>query len=413
MPTLLVIGDEDTPGVARDLVGRASKYWVQRNDCAPEVEYRTIESMLREPVDGNEWDAALVMVSAEVSEGLLYQLVGQLEEAATPSVVVQSPGSERESVSRPRHDRSPECIFASTREGPEAVSAMLFALAHRQPSVREMQRGLRAAKSFQNEASAELDRLHDELLLAAQVQREVLPKQLPSVRGLGMGVLFRPAGFVSGDIYDIDRLDEEYVGFFLADAMGHGVPAALMTLFISGSLPQKDISSAGYRLVPPAESLARLNQSMCASRVGSTRFATAVCGQIHVPTGRVRLASAGHPPALVIRDGSARAVELDGPLLGVFDDATFEECEFVLGADERLVVHSDGLEEAYSPRTLSEESLGPAPVRHVDAMARVAGACAGVGTPEFITRLAEDMDSQAGSMHQHDDVSVLGFGREG
>lgn len=413
MPTLLVIGEDHTLGDAGGLVRMTSAYWEQRRDHPPNVEYRTIKQVLESPADPEAWDAALVLVSPGVSESVLYQLVGQLEEAATPSVVVQPGSALREEALVPRHDRSPECIFARSEEGPEAVSAMLFALAHRQSCVREMQRGLRAARSFQNEAAAELDRLHDELLLAAQVQREVLPKQLPTIHGLGMGVLFRPAGFVSGDIYDVDRLDEEHVGFFLADAMGHGVPAALMTLFISGSLPQKDISSTGYRLIPPAESLSRLNQSMCASRVGSTRFATAVCGQIHVPTGRVRLASAGHPPALIVRDGVAQPVQLDGPLLGVFDDATFEERTLSLGENERLVVHSDGLEEGYSPRTLSEGSLGPTPTRHIEAIARVASESRGVSTAEFIARLAEDMDSQAGSMHQHDDVSVLGFGREG
>lgn len=418
MPTLLVIGDEQTPNRAHDVVRRAARYWEDRGEPSPSIEYRTFPSVLEDSARLASCDVALVLLSAQVSEALVYQLIGYLDDASTPSIVLENDraatGEPARSLVDPsaRDGLSAGCIFARACESVESLSAMLYAMAHRQPTVREMQQGLRAAKSIQTEAAAELDRLHDEMLLAAQVQREVLPKHMPQVKGLSLGVLFRPAGFVSGDIYDIDRLDEDHVGFFLADAMGHGVPAALMTLFISGSLPQKEVTGSRYRLIPPAESLAMLNKSMCASRVGSTRFATAVCGQIHVPTGRVRLASAGHPPALVLRDGNRRAIDLDGPLLGVFDDATFEECTFTLEPEERLVVHSDGLEEAYSPRNLSEDTTHACPTRHIDAMTRLSKECGTASMAEFIAKLAEDMDSQAGSMHQHDDVSVVGFARE-
>ncbi|MGE3109301.1 MAG: PP2C family protein-serine/threonine phosphatase [Phycisphaerales bacterium] len=409
--TLLVIGDGQAPDVTRDVLSRASRFWDVRREPSPTIEYRTAAQLLHGLDPASAWDAALVVLSESTPEASLYQLIDRLQEVGTPSVIIEpAKGPSREPFIDARDSLSSDCIFARGGDEAAAVPAMLYAMALRQETVRGMQQRLRAARSIQSEAAAELDRLHDELLLAAQVQRELLPKAMPQVPGTSIGSLFRPAGFVSGDIYDIDRLDEDHIGFFLAHAMGHGVPAALMTLFISGSLPQKEIVGSRYRVIPPAESLAKLNKSMCASRVGSTRFATAVCGQIHVPTSTVRIASAGHPSPLVLNHSGATPIELDGPLLGVFDDAVFQETTITLDASQRLVVHSDGLEEAYSPRNLSNPDHTDVPTRHIDALARIARLAGPIEAQAFIDLLAADLDSQAGSMHQADDVTILAFG---
>ena len=67
--------------------------------------------------------------------------------------------------------------------------------------------------------------------------------------GVRFHTLFRPAGYVSGDLYDIMRLDETHVGFYMADAVGHGMPAALLTMFIKNALVTKQIGPEGYRLL--------------------------------------------------------------------------------------------------------------------------------------------------------------------
>ena len=77
-----------------------------------------------------------------------------------------------------------------------------------------------------------MTRLDEELRLAAKLQQDFLPKQLPQVGPIHFHSLFRPAGYVSGDLYDVMRLDEKRVGFFPVDAVGHGMPAALLTMFI-------------------------------------------------------------------------------------------------------------------------------------------------------------------------------------
>ncbi len=107
-----------------------------------------------------------------------------------------------------------------------------------------------------------LARIDEELRLAARLQQDFLPKELPEIGRVRFHTLYRPAGYVSGDLYDVMRLDEKRVGFYMADAVGHGVPAALLTMFIKQALITKEITPGGYRLLPPAESLARLNQTL-------------------------------------------------------------------------------------------------------------------------------------------------------
>jgi len=402
MPTLGVIGYEQDGQAARECLAAFERYWTGDDAAALRMDFVTFDEALESRDEAARWDAALICATGAMSDSQLYSLISLLDELMTPGVVLDTLHAVGD-----RAGMTTDCLFACGPEGVRAAPAMLYAVARRQSSVRSMTAGMAAAQSFQTEAAAEIDRLHDELLLAAQVQREMLPKALPELEGMSCGALFRPASYVSGDIYDIDRLDESHVGFFLADAMGHGVPAALMTLFISGSLPQKEIIGSSYRLISPAASLAHLNRSMCASRVGQSRFATAVCGIIEPRTRRVTLASAGHPHSLRVRPGKRENVELSGPLLGVFDEAEFEETSFILADDELLVIHSDGLEEVYAPRDAT--SKGDVVTRHLEALAQL-GRCAGRDcATRILEHLAQDLDSQAGSLHQTDDVTVLLF----
>src|SRR6202453_5516879 len=86
-----------------------------------------------------------------------------------------------------------------------------------------------------------MPRLDEELRLAAKLQQDFLPKTLPQIGPVHFHTLFLPAGYVSGDFYDVMRLDEKHIGFYIADAVGHGVPAALLTMFIKHALATKQI----------------------------------------------------------------------------------------------------------------------------------------------------------------------------
>ena len=102
------------------------------------------------------------------------------------------------------------------------------------------------------------------------------------------------------------RLDQDHVGFFLADAAGHGVPAALMTMYIKRALHAKEEDEHlpnGYRIVPANEAIGRLNDDMVRQQTGKTGLATACYGVCNCRTLEMTLARAGHPFPMLLKAG--------------------------------------------------------------------------------------------------------------
>jgi serine phosphatase RsbU (regulator of sigma subunit) len=192
-------------------------------------------------------------------------------------------------------------------------------------------------------------RLDEELRLAGRVQQDFLPKQLPQIGPVRFHTLYRPAGHVSGDLYDVMRLDEAHVGFYMADAVGHGMPAALLTMFLKQALVTKEIDASGYRLLAPEQSMARLNEAMVRQNLSHATFATALYGHLHTRTLRLTFAKGGHPsPILLSAGGQLQPLEGDGPLLGIFPDEVFTPSAVQLSPGDRVFVYSDGVELAFS-----------------------------------------------------------------
>jgi phosphoserine phosphatase RsbU/P len=193
-----------------------------------------------------------------------------------------------------------------------------------------------------------LSRIDEELRLAARLQQDFLPKTLPQIGQIHFHTLFRPASHVSGDFYDVLRLDEKNIGFYIADAVGHGVPAALLTMFIKHALATKQIGAGGYRLLSAAETMTRLNDTLIEQALSAATFATALYGTINIETRQVTFARAGHPLPMVLRkNGQIESLDCEGGLLGVFPDEVFEQCTVTLEVGDRLLLVTDGVEVAF------------------------------------------------------------------
>jgi sigma-B regulation protein RsbU (phosphoserine phosphatase) len=260
-----------------------------------------------------------------------------------------------------------------------------------------------------------MDRIHDELNLAASVQQEMLPRGMPEIAGLECGFLFRPVGYVSGDIYDVTPLDDRHLGFFVADAVGHGVPAALMTMVISRAL--RLVRTEDGHAVAPGEVLTRLNADLVRGRKHTSRFGTAVYGVIDTSTMRVRISGAGHPYPVVVRRGGATVrMPLSGALLGVFPDEQYTDVSFDLGPDETLLLFSDGLETAFANPLLTDRpGRRTGSDAHLKELSRLRwpDSRRGVSLADAMGSLSGLLDSQAGSLHQADDITIVALRRVG
>jgi sigma-B regulation protein RsbU (phosphoserine phosphatase) len=285
------------------------------------------------------------------------------------------------------------------------VAAVLRGMLGRQPEVDRLGRELAVATRFTGGLRGEIARMQEELQLAAQVQREFLPRTFPEVGDIRVAAFWRPASYVSGDIYDVIRLDERHLGVFIADAVGHGVPAALLTMVICRGLPSKEVGRGTYRILPPSEALARINTDLIAHQGRTTRFATAVYCVIDTHTGRVTLAGAGHPPPVVLRaDGSIETIDSEGGLLGVFDGETYDAVEFELRPGDRLLIHSDGFEQAFPGDPEGTRHARLPSKRYVDEFFAVREA---PDAAAFVQQVARRVDMQFGSVQQADDLTLL------
>ena len=190
-----------------------------------------------------------------------------------------------------------------------------------------------------------VDTFSEELHMAGLVQRDFLPAQLPNTDHLVWGSTFLPVEWVSGDIYDIARIDEEHIGFHVADAVGHAMPAALLTIFIKQALVMRETIGNTHRVFPPAEVMKALNMRMTAQKLSGHQFATCCYGLLNTKTFELTYARAGHPYPILIPAGlHPRQLEVRGALLGIFENSEYAQNTIQLHRGDKLLIYSDGAE---------------------------------------------------------------------
>jgi sigma-B regulation protein RsbU (phosphoserine phosphatase) len=148
------------------------------------------------------------------------------------------------------------------------------------------------------------------------------------------------------------------VGLYVADAVGHGVPASLLTIFVKKGVRGKDIFGREYSLVLPGEVLRRLNRDLVEQRLSDHPFITMVYVLLNFQTLTLTFARAGHPyPLHVPRAGEPQLWEGEGSLIGVFD-TTFPERHCRLSTGDKVLLYSDGIDSAkFEDRPPGTESL--------------------------------------------------------
>ncbi|HRQ73604.1 MAG TPA: SpoIIE family protein phosphatase [Phycisphaerales bacterium] len=403
---LLVAPPSVSPKVRERLGASIVGAWprVGRRPSIVNVEFEHLpEALVERPI------AQLAVAVLDESEGRpgVARLIDDLIAARTAGLILL-PG---DLASTARDLEAEGVLIESWDSDPATLAAALHALCQRECMIERLSRELNLTRAAHGGLSGQMAQLHEELNLASSVQRELMPRELPRVEGLDLGVLFRPAGFVSGDVYDCVRIGERRVAFLLADAVGHGVPAALLTMVISRSL-RRTLDDAGPSgNVDPADAMRRLNRDLCGAGAGSFQFATAVFGVVDSETWEVTASVAGHPSPLRLRAGTVDRVPADGPLLGVFEAAEFEQSRFRLAPGETLLIYSDGFETAF-PTGGDRRLLGKptsAYLRHLGSLGNRAEATGSVGAA--LLELTGLLDAQSGSLHQRDDVTALAIRR--
>ena len=195
---------------------------------------------------------------------------------------------------------------------------------------------------------AEKRRLEQELNLAKQVQMSLLPRKAPDLPGSQMVFYSRPASVVTGDYYDFLQWPSRGdVGIVVGDVMGKGLPAGLMMSNLQACLKAMSQGTPPR----PAELLTKVD-SLVVHNIQLNKIVSLFYAHLDPVRATLSYANAGHPPALLFRDGEPRRLGATGTLLGVHADAAYQDHEIPLERGDLLMAYTDGLSDV--PNTSGE-----------------------------------------------------------
>jgi phosphoserine phosphatase RsbU/P len=236
----------------------------------------------------------------------------------------------------------------------------------------------------------EKERIERELELAAAIQRQILPRDLPVVPGLEIAARNEPTRQVGGDYFDFFPLSEGRLAFVVADVSGKGVPAALLVSTVHAAIHlQIDEAKTVADLI---ERLDRHLQKFAATR----KFLTCFFGLLEPGTGLLRYVSAGHNPALLRRaSGAVEQFKATGVPIGMFPHSVWREETLVMERGDLLCVYSDGITEALDA---ADEEFG---------VERLAGLLSLDAPGSICASVFDAVAGFAGDVPQYDDQTLL------
>jgi sigma-B regulation protein RsbU (phosphoserine phosphatase) len=232
--------------------------------------------------------------------------------------------------------------------------------------------------------------LEQDLTLASQIQRGLLPKNDLSIDGWEFSYHYSPSGSVSGDYCDLIPFQDNTFLFALGDVSGKGVSASLLMSHMHALF--HSMISFGLEI---GEIVEKSNRLFCESAM-STHYATLVCGKAN-PSGEIEICNAGHNYPLHITDGKISRVESTGLPIGLFGNSEYGVNEFKLSKGDTLVLYSDGLTESSFENTEYGEK------RLENLMTQLIGLPANA----IINEIIKDQRSFLKSASPSDDVTLM------
>ena len=199
-------------------------------------------------------------------------------------------------------------------------------------------------KVMLHEQVVEKKRLQAQLEIARQVQLELLPDNDPEIENFDVSAYVFPTEEVSGDYYDWVRVFDDQIGIVVADAVGKGIPAALLMSFLRASL--RFCAQIGYA---PHIAFSKVS-SLLRDSIEDNQFITAIYGILDSTNKTFVFSNAGHNPPLLIKpDGEYRYVEYGDMALGMFDDLHYHQHFIRFEPGQIMVIYTDGITEAVNP----------------------------------------------------------------
>ncbi len=196
-----------------------------------------------------------------------------------------------------------------------------------------------------------LSKLNDELAIATEIQRSILPPSAPHHENIEIALRYIPAMAIGGDYFNFNVIDSMRMGVLIADAIGHGIPAAMMC-----SMMDVAFTFCKEFAMEPARLFEQINNIM--SRYDYSNYFTAMYIYIDLEKKIMLMSNAGHKPLFIMKAGDKEAIprHINGLPLGIFNDAVYGLMEIPLEDGDRIVLYTDGLTDIKIKKEVSDKT---------------------------------------------------------
>jgi sigma-B regulation protein RsbU (phosphoserine phosphatase) len=250
----------------------------------------------------------------------------------------------------------------------------------------------------------ERERMSKEIEVASQIQKTLLPHELPHIQGLEVDAFYRAASLVGGDLYDVFQIGEDRYCLVVADVSGKGVPASLVM-----SMLRTVIQIYADDAVSARETLLQVNEYLIRN-MPPGMFITVLLAIYDSNHRHMKVVSAGHNPMLLFKAASRELLKvnpsgmplgLDVTLKSGFADG-LQEITIDLAPGDLFVMYTDGITEAVNR---DREQFG------MDRLAKCITDRLTHGASDTVSQisraLVEEIDSFSGFSKQGDDVTFI------
>ena len=290
---------------------------------------------------------------------------------------------------------APQTLWHLIRTGwrfPFLVTFLISVFTYAYRSKREQfERRNRELQNSLQEGAARLEMQEQELLRAREIQQSLLPREIPQLAGFEVAGAWRPARTVSGDYYDVFRLDGHRLGICIADVVGKGVSAALLMANV-----QAAVRAFASSAETPAQVCAKVNQLLC-ENLATGKFVSFLYGVLDGEARTIEYCNAGHLYPILVSEGTTRSLDGAGAVMGVFPSWTYVDAKVELISGDRLLLFTDGITEA---ENLDKREFGE------EKVAEFARACSARTAAEMNAMLLEQVSSYCQNSFR-DDATLL------
>lgn len=202
------------------------------------------------------------------------------------------------------------------------------------------------------EESLEKRRLEEDMRVAAEIQRSMLPKTSPAIAGYDVAAGTEPCRAVGGDYFDF-HVTKDRLTFVMGDVSGKGTGAALIMTILRAAVRD-------YWLDDNLNAAIGEMNNLVTQNVPANKYVTFFLGRLDLNTGHLDYVNAGHNAPILSRgNGEVERLQTGGMVLGLFEDAVYESGVARLDPEDRLVVFTDGFSETWNSKgeELGEEGL--------------------------------------------------------